>query len=107
MRRRLVTGTAETHGHARADVVTESDRPDKMRPADGVLFTGSKSGGNRGNAGMRARRAMRVVGFVRMRENSVRERGLNRTADNLGGHNCGDLLSAIRASKFERCSTRR
>jgi len=50
--RRLVAGATETHGHARANVVAESDRPDKMRAADFVLFTGRKTRRNawtRGN----------------------------------------------------------
>src|SRR5262249_7272958 len=79
VRIRLIRGSAHGHENARADVITEYDGAQEMRSGDCVLFRGCERCWNRWRTGVGARGAMRVVGFVGVRENSVDQRSVDRT----------------------------
>ena len=71
MRGRLVAGTADAHGHARPDIIAERDGAKKVSPADAELLRSSECSGHNRSAGMRARRAVRVVGLIGMGEDAI------------------------------------
>ena len=72
---------AERHREPRADVVAESDGAQEMLAADRALLAERERRGNDGGAGMRLRRAVRVVRLVRVREHAVDERGVHRAGE--------------------------
>src|ERR1700687_582459 len=101
----LVAGAAHAHGNTRANVIPESDRAHEVSSADCVLLAGGKGRWNNGDTRMRAGRAMRVVGFVGMREHAVRECGFDGAADDVGSDNRGDLLTAIGTGELQGRAT--
>ena len=69
---------AERHREPRADVVAERDGAQEGAPVDAELLAERERRGNDRRAGMRLRRAVRVVGLVGVREHAVGERGVGR-----------------------------
>ncbi len=67
---------AKRRHHARADVVAERYGAKEAHAIDAELLAGRQSCGNHCGARVRARGAVRVVGFVRVGEHAVGESGL-------------------------------
>src|SRR5258706_8542002 len=100
MSRGLIAGTSQTHRNTRADVVAESDGANELCAADCVLFAGRKSSGDRRYAGMRTRRPMRVVRFVRVRKHAITERRFDGAADDVRSDHCRYFPAPITACEL-------
>ena len=104
---RLVGRPAHAHRHARADVVAERDRAQEVHARRAELLAERERGRHRRAARMRARRAVRVVGLVGVRQHPVRERRLDRAAHKIGSGDRRHGLPAVAARKRDRRAPRR
>ena len=84
-----------------AHVVAQSDRAQELCAANSKLLASRQRSGNGGDTGMRARRAMRIVGFVGMRQHAIRQCGLDWTAHDLCGDYGRDFLAAVSAGELD------
>ena len=84
----LVAELKATHGqdYARADVITKRHGAKEPSAVDAELLAGGKRCRYNSAARVRARGVVRVVGLVRMRHNSIRERGIDRRGRNRRPH---------------------
>ena len=83
------------HDDARADVVAQSHRAHEMRPVNAELLPSRQRRGHHGDARMRARRGMRIVRFVGMRQHPIGERRLDRAAQDVGADHRRDFFAAV------------
>src|SRR2546426_12618659 len=100
MRLRHVRQATQSDRDARADVVAERDGAHEAGPINTELFAYGKCRRNDGAARMRLRERMGVVGFVGMSQHTVRQRRLNRPAQDVRCSNGRDLLAFVSASEL-------
>ena len=98
----LKCADADGHGQARPNVVAQRDGAQEALAVDVELLARRKSRWYDGSARMRFRRRMRIVGFVRMGQHGVGQRGFHRTADHVRrGYGCS-FLRGVRTCKLDR-----
>jgi hypothetical protein len=107
MRLEHVLQPAERCGDARPHVVPKGNRADESGPVDAEAFAHGKRGRNRGAARMRLRWRMGVVGLVGMREDTVGERCLHRTATDRRPGDRADCIATVCPNELDRELARR
>ena len=92
------------HGHhdARPDIVAEDHCAQELRSVNAELLRSRQRRGDHGDAGMRERRGVCVVGFVGMSQHAIDERRFDRAAKNVGADDRGDFFATVAFCKLER-----
>ena len=93
---------AERIRHARADVVTERDRPNHVHAGNAEHLTRGEGGRHDRAAWMRMRGRVGVVGLIGMREHAVDHRRFHRAAQHVRRCHGRHFLAAARARERQR-----
>ena len=93
---------AECGGYPRTDIVAKRYRSQEPGAVDPEFLAGRERRRHDGAAGMRLRRRMRVVGFVRVGEHPVGQRRFNRSAQHGRTGHSGHWVAPIRARELDR-----
>ena len=101
----LVSRTTQAHGHARSNIIAERHGAKEVNAIDAELLPSGERSRHYRSAGMRAGRAVGIVGFIGMSEDAICECCFDGAAHHLGGNYGRNLLSTVRLGKLQSRAT--
>ena len=96
----LIRQAAERHCDPRANVVAQRNSAQHASAVDSKLLARGQRRGDGRATGMRLRRCVRIVGFIRVRQHPVEHSRFNGSAQEIRSHYSGCLFSRV---SFRHC----